>query len=100
MPDNIQAKVGETFEITLAGSAGTGFRWELEPLPAAGQLVKLLEESREALSTVPGGQTLQHFRFQALSPGNLELTFRNRRAWEDPASGTVQTIMVQINAPN
>lgn len=99
MAHTIRAKVGETFEITLEGSAGTGFRWEFEPMPETTRLVSLLEERREAVSTVPGGQTIQHFQFQAVSPGKLDLTFRNRRAWEGAGTGTVQTITVQIDAP-
>ncbi len=98
MPRNIHAKVGEAFEISLEGAAGTGFRWEFDPQPAVTRLVKLLEENREAVSTMPGGRTVQRFQFQALLPGKVDLTFRQRRAWEDSASGTVQTITVQIDA--
>ncbi len=99
MAQNIHTRVGETFEITLEGAAGTGFRWEFDPQPAAARLVKLLEENREAVSTMPGGRTIQHFQFQALSPGKVELTFGNRRAWESSITGNVQTIIVQIDAP-
>ena len=97
MAQTIHAKVGETFEITLEEAAGTGFRWEFDPQPAATRLVKLLEENREAVSTVPGGQTKQHFQFQALSPGKADLTFHNRRAWESSTTETVQTITAQID---
>jgi predicted secreted protein len=99
MGQNIHVRVGETFEIPLEGPAGTGFRWEFDPLATAARHVKLLKEVRAAASTVPGGRTVQRFQFQALAPGKLDLTFRHRRAWEDPASGTVQTIAVQIDAP-
>ena len=99
MRQNIHVRVGETFEIPLEGSAGTGFRWEADPLTADPPLVKLTNESRAAVSTVPGGRTVQRFQFQALAPGKLDLTFRYRRTWDDPASGTVQTITVRIDAP-
>jgi predicted secreted protein len=99
MRQDIHVKVGETFEIPLEGSAGTGFRWEVDPLAAAAPHVKLLKESRAAVSTAPGGKTVQRFQFQALAPGRLDLTFRYRRAWEDAAAGTVQTVAVQIDAP-
>ena len=98
MPQDIHVRVGETFEVPLEGSAGTGFRWEFDPLPAATRLVSLLEENREVLSTMPGGRIVQHFQFQAVSPGKVDLTFRNRRPWES-AQGTVHTIAVQIDAP-
>jgi predicted secreted protein len=97
MPQNIHAKVDETFEVSLEGSAGTGFRWELDPLPATARLVELLKEDRAAVSIAPGGRTVQRFQFRAVSPGKANLTFRHRRAWEDPASGTVQVVTIQID---
>ena len=99
MQQDIHVRVGDTFEIPLEGSAGTGFRWEYNPSSAAARLVKLLDERVEAASTVPGGRTVKFFHFQAVSPGHLELTFRYRRAWEDPKSGTVKTVAVQIDPP-
>ncbi len=98
MQNAIRAKVGETFEISLEGSAGTGFHWEFDPQPAAIRLIKLLGESREAASTVPGGRTVHRFQFQAVSPGKVDLTFHLRRAWETTSAGTTQSITVQIDA--
>jgi predicted secreted protein len=100
MQQNIQVKAGEAFEIQLEGSAGTGFRWELASSATTKHLVTLVDEDRIAASTVPGGRTVQHFRFQALAPGKLELTFRYRRSWEAPDSGTVRTIDVLIEPPD
>jgi predicted secreted protein len=97
MPQNIHVKVGDTFDVPLAGSAGTGFRWEFASSAAAKRFVTLLDEDRAAVSTVPGGKTVQHFRFQAVAPGKLKLTFRHRRSWEASDSGTIQTIDVQID---
>ncbi len=97
MPKTIRAKVGETFEISLEGAAGTGFHWEFDPQPATARLVKLLGESREAASTVPGGRTVHRFQFQAVSPGKVDLTFHSRRAWESTSAGDAQTITVQID---
>jgi len=97
MGQHIQVKVGEEFVVPLEGSAGTGFRWELDSSAATQRLVKLIDEDRAATSSVPGGKTVQHFRFKSQSPGTLELTFRHRRSWEAPDSGTVQTIEVQID---
>jgi len=99
MQQDIQVKAGEAFEIQLEGSAGTGFRWELASSAATEHFVALIGEDRIATSTVPGGRTVQHFRFQAVAPGKLELAFRYRRSWEAPDSGTVQTIDVQIDPP-
>ncbi len=65
----IHVKAGSTFEVPLEGSAGTGFRWELVSSAATKHAVTLVDEDREATSTVPGGRTIQHFRFSAQSPG-------------------------------
>ncbi len=97
MPQTIHVKAGETFEVPLEGSAGTGFRWEVQLSAAASKLVALQGDDREAASTVPGGPTVQHFRFQALAPGQTDLVFRYRRNWEAPDSGTAQTVAVQID---
>jgi predicted secreted protein len=93
----IHVKAGAMFEVPLEGSAGTGFRWELVSSAATKHAVTLVDEDREATSTVPGGRTIQHFRFSAQSPGKVGLTFRYRRSWEAPDSGTLQTIEVQID---
>lgn len=97
MPQAIHVKAGETFEVPLEGTAGTGFRWEVQLSAAAARLVALQGDEREAASTVPGDRTVQHFRFRALAPGQTDLVFRYRRTWEAPDSGTAQTIPVQID---
>ncbi len=97
MPQAIQVKSGETFQIPLKGQAGTGFRWEVELSDTAAHHVALVATEREATSTVPGGPTTHTFHFQALASGRVTLSFRLRRSWEAPDSGTVQTIDVQID---
>jgi predicted secreted protein len=100
MRQPIHSKTGETFVILLEGSAGTGFRWEVVSSAATKRFVTLVDEDREAASTVPGGRTVQHFRFQALAPGKLELAFRYRRSWEASDAGTLETVDVQIDPPD
>jgi len=97
MSHTINVKSGEKFQIPLTGSAGTGFRWEVELSEVAARHVTLISTEREAASTVPGGPTTQRFQFQALLPGDVALTFRQRRPWEAPTSGTLQTIAVHID---
>lgn len=96
MNQDIRVKVGETFEISLEGTAGTGFRWEIALPPEVTKLIELVEETREA-TTVPGGRTHQRFRCRALAPGKLSLAFRYRRSWESPTSGDEQTFNIQID---
>jgi predicted secreted protein len=97
MAQTMQVKSGEKFKIPLTGAAGTGFRWEVELPDAAARHATLMATEREATSTVPGGPTVQTFHFLALAPGRTTLTFRLRRSWDAPDSGTVQTIEVQID---
>jgi predicted secreted protein len=97
MQPNIRVKSGETFEVPFEVSAGTGFRWEVDLSTAAAKIIVPVAEDREVASTVPGGRTVQRFRFQALAAGKADLTFRYRRSWEAPDSGTLQTIAVQID---
>ena len=98
MTDHIRVKAGEVLVVPLEGSAGTGFRWELASSAAATKrFVTLIDSDQEALSTIPGGRTLQRFRFQTLASGKVQLTFRYRRSWEAADSGTVQTVSVQID---
>ena len=97
MNRDIRVKVGETFEIPLEGNAGTGFRWEIALPPEMTKLIELVEETREAATTVPGGRTHQRFRCRALAPGILSLAFRYRRSWESPTSGNEQTFNIQID---
>jgi predicted secreted protein len=97
MPQNIQVKSGERFKIPLTGSAGTGFRWEVDLPTETARHVILMATEREATSTAPGGPTVQTFHFQALTPGQATLNFRLRRSWEAPDSGTVQTVEVRID---
>jgi predicted secreted protein len=93
---SIRVRAGETFDVPLKGSAGTGYRWEVVVPPAAAQLLALSNETRDT-TTVPGGPTVQHFHFQALAPGTLDLTFRYRRSWEAPDSGETHVVTVQID---
>lgn len=97
LTQSINARVGETFEVPLEGTAGTGFRWEVVLPPTAANVVTLLEETRDVATTVPGSRTVQRFRFRALAPGTLKLTFKYRRAWEAVASGDERVFALQID---
>ena len=74
---------GETFEVTLEGVPGSGFRWEPEPPAGKSPVVARGEELEEADPSRVGGSAVQRFRFQAVEPGRVELRFVYRRSWED-----------------
>lgn len=93
----IHVKAGETFEVPLEVTAGTGFRWEVVLPPGATLQVTLLEETRDVPTLTPGSKTVQRFRFRALTAGTLELTFRYRRAWKAADSGDQRVFAVQID---
>ncbi len=93
----IHVKAGETFEVPLEVTAGTGFRWEVVLPSGAAHQVTLLEETRDVPTLTPGGPTVQRFRFRALTAGTLKLTFRYRRTWESADSGDQRVVAVQID---
>jgi predicted secreted protein len=79
----IRAVPGETFEVTLEGVPGSGFRWEPELPEGKSPVVALGDEVEGADPSRVGGSAVQRFRFQAVEPGKVELRFVYRRSWED-----------------
>jgi predicted secreted protein len=78
----MNTRVGETFEIPLEGVPTAGFTWEVILPPAAAERVVLLEQAWDRPSSRVGGRAVQRFRFRAVGPGDVVLTFRYRRRWQ------------------
>jgi predicted secreted protein len=79
---SMQVVVGEVFDIPLEGNLTTGYRWEVLIPSTANAMVELLDESWEPEAKHPGSSTIQHFRFRALSAGQVDLLFHYKRPWE------------------
>jgi len=80
MTETTRAGVGQLFEIHLAGSPTTGFRWEFSPDPAAP--VELVDQVVEPDLGSVGGPATQRFTFRARLPGRTRLKFAYKRPWE------------------
>jgi predicted secreted protein len=96
----LHVRVDETFEVPLEGQPTAGYRWELILTPAAVGKVALVEERWDPDVTRAGGPAVQRFRFRALSPGTLELTFLYRRPWETGAADRVEKVTITIARPS
>ncbi len=96
MSESLHVRAGDTLDIPLEGTQGTGFRWQVSLPAGAEKLLAVVDEGREMAAPSAGGVYIQHFRFRALAPGQVDLTFRYRRSWEAANSGTVRVVAVQI----
>jgi len=79
----IELRVGETLEISLAENASTGFQW-IAPDSAhkAEKILRKGEPLVEGASGPPGKPGVRHFYFEAFEPGTVELELHYRRPWE------------------
>ena len=71
-------------EISLEYSAGTGFEWTYEVEPEGNvTFVDKTTESKAKDSTIAGGPLVDTFTFRAARPGEVTITFKLARSWED-----------------
>lgn len=98
MATTLKARRGEIFEIPLPAHLTAGYRWELEVPAGARQTIEFVEERWDADTTRVGAPAVQRFRFRALAPGAVEVTFRYRRPWERGAAHEIRTVVVEIGA--
>lgn len=82
MSKTISASANSEFEIVLEGVPTAGYVWELvQPAEKEGVVKELGHEWKRSSSLV-GGSSEEHFRFLALTEGEVNLRFRYRRPWE------------------
>ena len=96
MAETVFTEPGHEFSIVLEGTPTTGFVWQLvRPLEKIGLLEELGEEY-EPRTSLAGGATKQHFRFRALSAGEITLHFVYRRPWEASAPREDREFVIRI----
>lgn len=83
--------------ISLDYNAGTGFEWQYAADPE--DAVSLVNQSTENLATektASGGPLQEHFTFRATNPGEVAITFKLERSWEEnePAETQVYAFTV------
>ncbi|HEY3069940.1 MAG TPA: protease inhibitor I42 family protein [Gaiellaceae bacterium] len=97
-PDSpvIEVGVGDTFDVPLEAVPTSGFRWELSTPEDAHGVVALLKDEWEGASGSVGGPAVQRFRFRASGPGEVTLTFRYARPWEERSPREERTVTVLV----
>ena len=79
---SIIARVGESFEVRLEASKTSGYSWTVSlPLKSL-QIIGLISEDVKQQASSVGSSSVQSFKFEARSPGNVILIFKYRRSWE------------------
>ncbi|MGD1028356.1 protease inhibitor I42 family protein [Candidatus Binatus soli] len=72
---------GDTLEISLPATSGTGYTWQ--PAPIADALVKPVGDTKFKLdNAMPGASGQQIFRFSVEASGTGTLAMRYIRPWE------------------
>lgn len=87
---SLSLRRGQSLQVVLAETAGTGYVWEVERLDrrllqAQGQ-TRGPEPGRPAPAGLVGGPLQVSFLFRAVAAGEGELLLRHWRPWEGPAS--------------
>jgi predicted secreted protein len=73
-------RVGELFEIVLAETRTTGFKWAIEK--SGKPVCALVSESSEAPGGPPGQAGTHFWQFRAAQIGSTTIVLHSRRAWE------------------
>ena len=77
----IELRIGDTLEISLAGNATTGYLWEVTKLDE-----KIIKQAGEAdykpESNLAGAPGMATIRFSAVAAGNTTVELAYRRPWE------------------
>lgn len=87
---------GDTLEVSLPATSGTGYTWQAAPVADA--LVKQIGDLRfKADSSMPGTSGHQIFRFSVEGSGNGTLEIHYIRPWEkDTAPAKVFKILLMV----
>jgi predicted secreted protein len=94
-----ELSVGDLLQIRLPGTASTGYEWvRIAPESLAGGPVESEGEgeycsSSSPLAGAPGEFT---FRYRALRPGTVVLTYAYRRSWESEEPAETYSVTVWV----
>lgn len=86
----IRLSQGQTLEVQLSSSAGTGHAWRLERTPATWILTG--GSSQDSLADRPGAPITTTYTFQALGYGKGDLAFTYKRPWEPDGPGDKKVV--------
>jgi inhibitor of cysteine peptidase len=86
--------VADEFEVRLAATPTTGFKWQLGDVP---QGVELLDTRfDQGVGAAPGDSGQQVFRFRVAQAGNFVLPFELKQPW---STEVVRTHRLHIRRP-
>jgi predicted secreted protein len=76
----IEIRVGESMELALPETSGTGYKWNFGA--RAEPILKLEEDAYSQTAAGPGGNRMRRLRFTAVAPGEATLELSYGRSWE------------------
>jgi len=90
--------LGDGILIRLSGNASTGFQWErTSPTDLEGSPLEPIEEgSYGSLGSAVGSPGLFSFRYNAIGPGTVTLTFAYRQPGEDEPPVATYTVVIWV----
>ncbi|MBM3167568.1 MAG: protease inhibitor I42 family protein [Chloroflexi bacterium] len=96
--NEIQAKAGQEFTITIESNPTTGYQWELAQTPNEA-IVKFVKSDYEAPQNGRPGQGGEEvWTFKAVGKGTAQISMRYVRSWEKdqpPAKTQTYTVVVK-----
>ena len=92
-PEITVTQVGDSFTISLASNATTGYSWEVDFDP---EYLELVSEDFVFTSNLFGAPGVQKFKLKAIKQGQTELTMIYKQSWEDEVAEE-RVILVEIS---
>ena len=89
-----EAKVGETFTISLESNPTTGYSWQAE---FDAESLELVNEDFTSDSTLLGAGGVQKFDFRALKQGQFQVKMVYKRPWENES---IDTKVIDVKVVN
>ena len=88
--------LGDTLELALAETSGTGFRWLFKS--RAESLLALKKEYIDGASSIAGSGRVHVWRFKAIASGEATLELAYERPWEKVAPARTLTLKVRAGS--
>jgi predicted secreted protein len=94
---DVSLRAGDEFEVSLAETRTTGFKWVVEK--GGDPVCTLLSESAEAPAGPPGRAGTHTWHFRAAGAGQATIRLHHRRPWESGAEpGRIFRIQVHVTS--
>ena len=92
----INLRVGDTFEVSLTETRTTGFSWSIK---SAGEPVcAVVADEFANQSTTPGKSSTHQWLFKVEAPGSATIELHYRRPWQKSAPARTYTLRIRAGA--